>query len=276
MNKQIVAIALFSVFIFFINSAKGQGIIIGSNQGKYIEVDNVKLYVEEYGEGPALLLLHGGFQSMNYFQAVVPELSKAFRVIAVDLPGHGRSYHGDSMRISLITEYLSNLIDIMKLDSVNIIGCSLGSILAIRLAAERPEKVKRIVSDAAIADTTSVMGETLAYLKIMEPETQQVFSVDAYKNKNPQGEKWDDFFLEMKKMWLSSPYIEQDAYQMIKSKVLIVMGDRDSTVKLSQSYEFYDSIEGSELAIIPDAGHCICNKKPELFLKILMDFLTKE
>ena len=78
------------LFVLSINSAKGQGVIVGSNEGKYIEVNKVKLYVEEYGEGPALLLLHGGFQSMNYFQAVIPELSKTFRVIAVDLPGHGR------------------------------------------------------------------------------------------------------------------------------------------------------------------------------------------
>lgn len=163
----------------------------------------------------------------------------------------------------------------MELDSLSILGCSLGSILAIRLAVEKPEKVKRIISDAAIADTTSVMDETLAYLKIMKPETQRVFSVESYKSINPQGENWENFFLEMQKMWLSSPYIYPDSYRMINSKVLIVMGDRDSTVKLSQSYKFHGSIEGSELAIIPDAGHCICNQKPDLFLKILMDFLTK-
>ena len=54
------------------------------------------------------------------------------------------------------------------------------------------------------------------------------------------------------------------------------MGNRDSTFKLSQSYKLYDLIEGSELSIIPDAGHCICDEKPDLFIKILMDFLTEK
>lgn len=103
MNKTLIFVWGFLLFLS-INSVKGQDVIVGSNNGKYIEVDEVKLYVEEYGEGPALLLLHGGFQSMNYFQEVAPELSKSFHVIAVDLPGHGRSYHADSMRIPIITE----------------------------------------------------------------------------------------------------------------------------------------------------------------------------
>ena len=89
-------------------------------------------------------------------------------------------------------------------------------------------------------------------------------------------ELWNNFFLEIKKMWLTSPYIDSSAYSKIKGKVLIVTGDRDSSIKLPKALSFYDAIEGSELAVIPDAGHCICNKKPELFLKILMDFLTKQ
>lgn len=77
-------------------------------------------------------------------------------------------------------------------------------------------------------------------------------------------------------MWLISPYIDPNTHHHINSKVLTVMGNRDSTFKLSQSYKLYDLIEGSELSIIPDAGHCICDEKPDLFIKILMDFLTEK
>ena len=55
-----------------------------------------------------------------------------------------------------------------------------------------------------------------------------------------------------------------------------MMGDRDYFVKLEHGIELYRTIEGSEFCIIPGAGHCICNKKPDLLNEIVIDFFTKE
>jgi pimeloyl-ACP methyl ester carboxylesterase len=55
-----------------------------------------------------------------------------------------------------------------------------------------------------------------------------------------------------------------------------MMGDRDPIIKLEHGIELYHLIEGSEFCVIPAGGHCICNEKPDLVNKIVIDFFTKE
>jgi pimeloyl-ACP methyl ester carboxylesterase len=80
-----------------IQSMSQTGIPYGSNKGKYQTVNGIKLYYEEYGKGVPLLLIHGGLSSMKDFAMIIPELSKKFRVIAVDCPGQGRSEQADTV-----------------------------------------------------------------------------------------------------------------------------------------------------------------------------------
>ena len=79
------------VLLTFVNFSFAQEIDLGPNNGKYIEVYDAKLYYETYGEGQPLLLLHGGLGSISTFKAVIPELSKHFKLIAIDCPGYFRS-----------------------------------------------------------------------------------------------------------------------------------------------------------------------------------------
>lgn len=115
-------LSVFLLFLLFLSSIcliTGQDINqYGSNNGKYITIFGTQVYYEEYGKGTPLLLLHGGFGSIYYYRMVIPELSKYFRVIAIDSPGHGRSEQADSLSYQLMTDYFSEMIDLMGLDSV--------------------------------------------------------------------------------------------------------------------------------------------------------------
>ena len=103
-----------------------QKIKYGSNNGKYISIFNTRIYYEEYGKGTPLILLQGGMGSIEHFALCIPELSKHFRVIAPDSPGQGRSELADSMSYELMAEYVSQLIDKLKLDSAYVMGWSDG------------------------------------------------------------------------------------------------------------------------------------------------------
>lgn len=75
-------VLLVSISVFLTSLCFGQAQIqYGSNNGKYISLHSTKIYYEDYGEGPALLLLYGGFGNIHTFAKVIPELSKHFRVI---------------------------------------------------------------------------------------------------------------------------------------------------------------------------------------------------
>ncbi len=275
--KKISIILQTLLFLFLLNPVNGQEKIqYGSNNGNYILICNTRIYYEEYGKGIPLLLLHGGFGSIEYYSMVIPELSKHFRVIAIDSPGHGRSEQADSMSYQLIADYISEMIDVMRLDSVYVLGCSDGSIVALILAIDRPEKVKRIISDGGIVDADGYKQGVIEEMESITPETMSKSWVKEYKSKSPQKDQWEKFVIDTKKMWVDFPYIPYSKLGEIKSRTLIVMGDRDQSIRLEHGIKLYRAIKGSAFCVLPNLGHCICNKDPDLMNKIVIDFLTNK
>lgn len=120
--KQIIYYLTISVILTSCNKTKdlGEPIKYGLNNGKYLTIHDTKIYYEEYGNGTPLLLLHAGFGSIENLSDIIPELSKHFRVIAPDAPGHGRSEQADSLSGDLLADYCSGIIDQLKLDSVSL------------------------------------------------------------------------------------------------------------------------------------------------------------
>ena len=108
--------------------------------------------------------------AFRYFLKLpIPKLSKHYRVIAVDSPGHGRSEQADSLSFDLMADYYSTMIDQFKLDSVYIIGYSDGGITALLLDAKRPDKVKKIIASGVNSRMDGLNTEVLEYLKLVNP-----------------------------------------------------------------------------------------------------------
>ena len=93
------------------------------------------LSVSRSGRGAPLLLLHGMGSSRRDFDAVLPELTASFDVLAVDLPGAGASRHLDERpTVAAITDAVEGTLDAHGLGSVHILGNSLGARVALELA----------------------------------------------------------------------------------------------------------------------------------------------
>lgn len=255
----------------------GQEINYGSNQGKYITLSNTNIYYEEYGSGMPLLLLHGGFGSIHDFQLVIPELSKHYRVIAVDSPGHGKSEQADSLSFDLMADHYSIMIDQLQMDSISIIGFSDGGITALLLAEKRPDKVIKIIASGVNSRMDGVTSEVLGYLKLINPasiETNQKEWLTDYKSKSPEKDNWRKFITDMTRMYSENVLIDEQTLSNIDAKVLLVYGDRD-VIKLEHAIELYRSIAGSQFCILPNTPHEVFSESPELISKIGIEFLTK-
>lgn len=255
----------------------GQEINYGSNHGKYINLFNTNIYYEEYGSGTPLLLLHGGFGSIHDFQNVISEFAKHFKVIAVDSPGHGRSEQADSLSFDLMADYFSKMIDLLKLDNVNIIGYSDGGITALLLAEKRPDKVKKIIASGANSSMNGIKSEMLETLKLVNPafiETYQKEWLEDYKSKSPEKDKWEKFITDIIKMYSKEELISDHTLSDIHAKVLLVYGDRD-VIKLEHGIKLFQIIIGSSLCVLPNTSHEVFNDCPELISKIGIEFLTK-
>src|ERR1022692_4841484 len=124
----------------------------GSNEqvGRDAAVNGIKVYYEVYGAGEPLLLLHGNGGSIQNFLYQIPELSKHFKVIAVDSRAQGKSTDSDKeITYALMASDMSALIDTLKLGSVDVVGWSDGGDVGLELALAHPEQVKKLVTFGA-------------------------------------------------------------------------------------------------------------------------------
>jgi len=122
----------------------------GLEQGSYVEIAGRKIWVTQAGEGPALLLLHGGgpgATGASNFSRNVAALARHFQVIIPDLPGYGRSTKGIDRADPFgdLAAAMHGLLDALGIDKAHALGNSLGGACALRLALERPDRIDRLV-----------------------------------------------------------------------------------------------------------------------------------
>ncbi|MGW0653882.1 alpha/beta fold hydrolase [Streptomyces umbrinus] len=121
-----------------------------SMQESLLDVASKKIFVAETGEGPPVLLLHGGgpgASGVSNYARNIAELAKEYRVIVPDLPGYGRSTKGvdGADPFGYLADTISALLDQLGLDKAHLVGNSYGGACALRLALDTPDRVDRMV-----------------------------------------------------------------------------------------------------------------------------------
>lgn len=263
------------VYTFSICNSFSQSVDFGSNYGEYIEVFDAKLYYEAYGEGMPLILLHGGLGSIADFSAIIPELSKHFKVIAIDSPGHGRSEKIDSLSYQIMANYIAKMIHILKLEDINILGYSDGAIIGILVSHLVPVKIKKLVFGAGALNPGASRPEGLEMLKNFSVEMLPPIWEESYKRKSPNPEYWEKFIMDSKEMWLEEVWITPSILPEIQTDVLVLFGDRDQFIPLDHAFHIYDLIPNSELCILPNTPHEMFNF-PKRTIPVVLNFLNRE
>lgn len=274
MKRSIVFLLLVFSLIFLQKKSYGQ-ITYGSNNGQYVQVYDTKLYYEIYGNGTPLLLLHGGLGSIANFKNVIPELSRHFKVIALDSPGHGRSEYIDSLSYEIMADYVVRAIEKLDLDSVYIAGFSDGAITGLLAAHDNPEKIKRVVFGAGALSLNDSTPEGIDMLRSVTPRNLPESFELTYKEKSPNPDMWEIFVSNSKAMWLQDVWIPKSKLKDIKSRTLILFGDRDPYIPFEHGIQIYNAIPKSEFCVLPNTLHNVFND-PEIVNSILINFLSQE
>jgi len=278
--RKIPLIVLMGASFFNMGSSFAQQPIkYGSNGGRYVPVFNSKIYYEEYGKGAPLILLEGGMGSIADFSLCIPELAKHYRVIAPDMPGQGRSTLADSMSYQLLADYISKLIEILKLDSAYVMGWSDGGNTALILANNRPDKIRKVLASGAnykLSGYPSILNDTTDYVRLVNsPEFKKDAKeeIEHYDSLYP-GRDWKKVFIDLNKMWTQKIYFPASVLEGIKIPVMIVLGDRDA-VTLEHGIEMHRLIKGSQFCVLPNTTHRVFYERPELIDEIAIQFFEK-
>src|SRR5579862_4559945 len=126
-----------------------EGADMSMGEGRIIEVNGVSLHVEEYGDGPPVLLLHGWPDSAYVWRNQIPFLtSHDFRVVAPDLRGFGRSSRPDKVTdyaLSKSIDDVTGLLNHLGVESVHLVGHDWGAAVAWGMAMAHPDRIQKLV-----------------------------------------------------------------------------------------------------------------------------------
>ena len=223
-----------------------------AQNGKFVTVNGAKIYYEEYGQGDPLLLLHGFGQTLEDWQALIPEYSKHFRVIAWDMRGNGRSTNPDTSIVfphSRVAKDLLAFMDSLHLNKVKVIGHSSGGMAILYAASMSPERFDAIIPVSAqmyYSDQLREFIEKFAKPRVPNPEAYRLHGKEKADLIGKQ-------FYNFRKLY-GDPALTPDQLSKITARTLVIQGDNDF-VPVSQGWEIFQSIHNAHLWISPNTGH---------------------
>jgi pimeloyl-ACP methyl ester carboxylesterase len=244
-------------------------------------VNGIELGYEIFGEGKPLILLHGGFGSVEMFGPNIQLLAAHRRVIGVDLQSHGRSPAADRpMRWETMADDIAALVDQLGLEQAAIMGFSLGGGVALRTAIQHPALVERLILVSTVFERQGWYPELTAIMDAMGPETaghlRQTPIYQAYEQIAPDLDGWPVLVQQVIEL-LKLDYDWSAEISNLPMPVMLVAGDADG-LPPSHTVEFFALLGGGQgdaswdrsgmthhrLAILPGATHYDINLTPAL------------
>lgn len=246
-------------------------------------------YLDE-GKGETIVLLHGFCGSSRYWEEVVPALSKSYRVIVPDLPGHGETpVITKEYSIDDLADYVHKLLVSLSLDHVAMFGHSLGGYITAAFAEKYPNNLKgfSLVHSTAFPDSEEAKKGRIANVvkvqqqgiqalidglvpKLFAPENVIYPYVDAAKeiglHTSPQGAI--NTLLAMKNRPDRNRVLEETSLP-----VLLVAGENDQIVP--QEKTFSVTKLGITHSVIKNAGHMSMYENPKALITEIESFLSK-
>jgi pimeloyl-ACP methyl ester carboxylesterase len=132
------------------------------------------MYHEEHGSGDPLILLHGGFGSLEDFDGVREALGSGRRLVLVDLQGHGRAPDLDRpLRIETLADDVAGLIEHLG-GTADVLGYSFGGEVALRLGIQHPERVRNLIVVSVTAKRSGNFPEVIAAFDGMDAGFAQI------------------------------------------------------------------------------------------------------
>lgn len=244
---------------------------------------------------PVLVLIHGSNSSLHTWEKLVDLLDEKYRLISIDLPGHGLTGPNNQRDYSAKTTInsVTSVLDALNVPSATWVGNSMGGWIVWRAALEVPNRVNAIVLvDASGAQTAEkikpYLGARLAQnplgrlaLKNYSPKFLVKSSLeDTIADPSKLSDATIDRYWELllypgnRQAVLDRALTprEDDVFKTIgsiKVPTLIIWGDKDSVIPQSHGAAFNKEIKGSKLSIIKDAGHLPMEETPAEFANIL-------
>jgi pimeloyl-ACP methyl ester carboxylesterase len=260
-----------------------------------LRVGNERAYAYTGGKAfdprlPAVVFVHGGEQDHSVWALQSRYLAHhGYAVLALDLPGHGRSGGAPLASIETLADWLVALLDAAKARAAALVGHSMGSLVALECAARYPQRVERIAL-IGTAFPMRVSPDLLEATRSREPEAHRMINVWSHSGLAPYPSNPGPGFSVMganlrlmqrqKPGTLHADFTACDRYTagferaaQVKCAALFLVGKLDAMTPARAGRDLARAVSGSVVKVLDDGGHNLMGEKPDEVLDALVEFL---
>jgi 3-oxoadipate enol-lactonase len=259
-----------------------------------ISRNGVRIYFDDVGSGPPVVLGHSLLCSGEMWGPQVPVLAERYRVINVDQRGHGRSGHlSESFDLYDMVDDVVAVLDELGIDHAVWAGLSIGGMVAMRAAVTVPDRVSGLI----LVDTHA--GAETGYKKIkyramgagarllgtrpfLPAIVPLMFGPTTRRLKSDLVDDWRERFasVHLPSLNLTVDAVSRrdtviDKIGEIRMPTLVIVGDEDASLPVACSREIAAAIPGATLVIVPGAGHLSSLEQPGAVTEAMMTFLEE-
>ncbi len=237
---------------------------------------------------PTLVFVHGAGLDHSWFGLQSRYFAYHGRnVLAVDLPGHGRSDGPPLATVGAMADWVFSLLDELKIQKAGIVGHSLGSLVALECAHRQPARVERI----ALIGTAYPMKVSEAFLDAARRNDHSAFDMETIwghaaqvplgGNPNPGMWMYGDTLARLRRLAPGVLHNDLKAcndyvsdFANVKCPVLFILGKRDVMTPPRGTKGLQDKLPQSETVLIDLSGHSLMAEAPDATLDALISFFS--
>lgn len=262
-----------------------------------IEINGVSIHYEIQGEGAeTIVFAHGLLWSGKMFEDQMAALKHRYRCISFDFRGQGQTAVTRSgYDMETLFADTAGIIEKLNAAPCHFVGVSMGGFIGLRLAVRMPELIKSLSLFATSADaetedkkkryrTLTLVARILGLRMVADKVMPVMFGKTFLNDPHRAGliRKWRDRFIANRRIGLARAVkgvTERepvyDHIHKITAPTLIAIGDEDAAIPVERANRIHSRISGSQLIIIPCAGHTPTVEEPGFVNGLLEDFISK-
>jgi len=254
---------------------------------------NEKIFFSDRGKGRPVVLLHGFLGSHKIWKLTIENLSSSYRVIAIDLPGHGQTASiGYAHSMDLMAKSVKAVMDFLKLKKYVIIGHSMGGYAGLAFADLFPDHIKGLClyHSSAYADSEEKKKERLRAIRLIKT-SKNIYTKSTVKNlfatKNLKYLKDEIAFAlsiarQTQKQGIIAALLGMRDRQsrdlilgLVEYPIMLVIGEQDNILPYEVLLEQSQIIKNKQILYLEHDGHLGFLESPKVSHKELRKFLRK-
>jgi pimeloyl-ACP methyl ester carboxylesterase len=255
-----------------------------NDRSGYAAVNGLEMYYEIHGAGPPLVLLHGALMTIEGFHELLPALATTRQVIAVEQQAHGRTADTERpLDYAQMADDTAALLQQLGIGQADLFGYSMGATVALRIAIQHPELVRKLVLAPPAYGREGFSPEVLENIGNLKPEDFGTPWLESYATVAPDPEHGPALLAKVRDLVGRFEGWPADEIRSIAAPSLVIVGDSD-VIRPEHAVELFRLLGGgvpgdtvglprSRLAVLPGTTHVTLVDRADWLRPMVTEFL---